>query len=87
MPVLAPTNEQRTESGTTSRVGALNTAQAAEYLGGLSKRTLEGWRTRGLGPVPTPLGDSIQSPVVYRIEDLDAWLLERRNTGRRPGGR
>lgn len=52
--------------------GALPTPEAAEYLG-LSPATLETLRTRGGGPPFVKLGRR----VVYRREDLDAWIAER----------
>jgi predicted DNA-binding transcriptional regulator AlpA len=53
-------------------VGArvLRTPQAAEYVG-LSASTLEKLRLRGNGPTYQKAGPKI---VVYRPEDLDAWL-------------
>jgi predicted DNA-binding transcriptional regulator AlpA len=53
-------------------LGALPTIAAAEYLG-LSPATLETLRTRGGGPPFVKLGRR----VVYRREDLDAWLARR----------
>ena len=53
--------------------GVLTTPAAAEYVG-LSPATLETMRTRGGGPVFVKLG----SRVVYRREDLDSWVKERR---------
>jgi predicted DNA-binding transcriptional regulator AlpA len=50
------------------------TPQAAEYVG-LSTSTLEKFRLTGNGPVYQKAGPKI---VVYRIEDLDAWLNARR---------
>jgi predicted DNA-binding transcriptional regulator AlpA len=52
----------------------LRTPQAAEYVG-LSTSTLEKFRLTGNGPVYQKAGPKI---VVYRIEDLDAWLSARR---------
>ncbi len=52
--------------------GALSTIAAAEYLS-LSPATLETLRTRGGGPPFVKLGRR----VVYRREDLEAWLRER----------
>lgn len=52
--------------------GALPTPEAAEYLG-LSPATLETLRTRGGGPPFVKLGRR----VVYRQEDLKAWLARR----------
>ncbi len=64
--------------------GALSTPLAAEYLG-LSPATLETLRTRGGGPPFVKLGRR----VVYRREDLEAWLAQgrRRSTSDAgPGG-
>ncbi len=47
----------------------LRTADAARYIG-LSKSTLEKLRVTGGGPAYAALGRAI----VYRIEDLDAWV-------------
>lgn len=48
------------------------TTQAAQYLG-LSKPTLERFRTSGGGPKFAKLGASVR----YRKCDLDAWLESR----------
>ncbi len=56
-----------------SEPGALSTPLAAEYVG-LSPATLETMRIRGGGPPFSKLGRR----VVYRREDLDEWLTERR---------
>jgi predicted DNA-binding transcriptional regulator AlpA len=48
----------------------LRTPQAAEYVG-LSASTLEKFRLTGNGPRYQKSGPKI---VVYRPEDLDAWL-------------
>jgi predicted DNA-binding transcriptional regulator AlpA len=48
----------------------LRTRQAAEYVG-LSASTLEKFRLTGNGPPYQKSGPKI---VVYRPEDLDAWL-------------
>lgn len=55
----------------------LDTIQAAEYLN-LSRRTLEGFRYRGGGPVFVKAGRR----CLYRLEDLDQWTtsLRRRST-------
>lgn len=50
-----------------------NTVQAALYLG-LSRRTMEGFRTRGGGPVYVKAGRVCR----YRREDLDAWAMANR---------
>ena len=44
----------------------LSTRDAAAYLA-LSPRTLEKWRTRGVGPAYSRIGRR----VVYRLDDLD----------------
>ena len=55
----------------------LRTAQAASYVG-LSRSTLEKFRLTGIGPIYQKAGPKI---VVYRPEDLDAWLnAQRRNS-------
>jgi predicted DNA-binding transcriptional regulator AlpA len=48
----------------------LRTPQAADYVG-LSPSTLEKFRLTGNGPPYQKAGPKI---VVYRAEDLDAWL-------------
>jgi hypothetical protein len=53
----------------------LRTPEAAKYVG-LSPSTLEKLRLTGNGPVYQKAGTKI---VVYRVDDLDAWL----NAGRR----
>ena len=52
----------------------LRTPQAAEYVG-LSASTLEKFRLKGKGPAYQKAGPKI---VVYRPEDLDAWLDSQR---------
>lgn len=47
----------------------LDTRESADYLR-LQPSTLETWRSRGGGPKFSKLG----SRVVYRIEDLEAFL-------------
>ncbi|TDU31307.1 helix-turn-helix protein [Panacagrimonas perspica] len=59
--------ESQQHKGPATRV--LNTPEAASYLK-LRTPTLETWRSRGGGPRFSKLG----SRVVYRIEDLDAFL-------------
>jgi len=56
----------------------LRTPEAASYVG-LSASTLEKFRLTGNGPVYMRAGLKI---VVYRVEDLDAWLTagRRRST-------
>ena len=59
------------KSETTPRV--LRTPDAAQYCGS-SKSTFEKLRLSGGGPIYSKLG----SRVVYRIEDLDAWIAANR---------
>jgi predicted DNA-binding transcriptional regulator AlpA len=60
----------------------LRTRQAAEHVG-LSASTLEKFRLRGNGPPYLKAGPKI---VVYRVEDLDAWLdANRRRSTSDPG--
>ena len=49
------------------------TASAAKYCGS-TQSTFEKWRVTGGGPVFIKLGKT----VIYSIEDLDAFLAERR---------
>lgn len=51
----------------------LNTKEAADYLG-LSPRTLEGYRSRGGGPLYVAISRNV---VRYRLSDLQAWVDER----------
>lgn len=50
----------------------LSTPEAARHLA-LSPRTLEKWRTRGIGPAYARIGRR----VVYRREDLDDFVAAR----------
>jgi excisionase family DNA binding protein len=54
----------------------LTTEEAAEYLG-LSKRTLQDWRCDLTGPPFIKFGPR---HVKYDVQDLDAWVDERRFT-------
>jgi hypothetical protein len=51
----------------------LTTAEAADHLR-LSPRTLEDMRLTGNGPRFFKLGPGKRSKVVYRREDLEAWV-------------
>jgi excisionase family DNA binding protein len=53
----------------------LNTAQAAHYVG-LSRRTLEKFRTTGRGPAYRKHGRYVR----YHIADLDTWSVARTQT-------
>jgi predicted DNA-binding transcriptional regulator AlpA len=59
----------------------LRTPEAAAYCGS-SASTFEKLRLTGRGPVYSKIGRR----VVYRVEDLDAWLASnrRRSTSDRP---
>lgn len=50
-----------------------NTVEAAGYLG-ISRKTLEDWRWRRLGPAYARLGRR----VIYRKADLDAFVESRK---------
>lgn len=52
--------------------GLVDETQAAQYLGGISPRTLQAWRSvrGGWGPAFVRLGRR----VFYRREDLDAFI-------------
>lgn len=55
--------------------GLLTTVEAADYLR-LSPRTLEDMRVTGNGPRYFKLGPGKRSKVVYRREELEAWLAQ-----------
>jgi predicted DNA-binding transcriptional regulator AlpA len=61
----------------TTRPSVLRTPDAANYCGS-SASTFEKLRLKGGGPIYSKIGRR----VVYRVEDLDAWLAEhlRRST-------
>lgn len=61
----------------------LTSAAAAERLG-ISRRTLEAWRSRGGGPRFVAHSRRL---VRYRIADLDAWIDERLRSSSSDGGR
>ena len=50
----------------------VNTIEAAEYLR-LSRQQLEGWQSRGGGPVYVKLDRAVR----YRRSDLDSFMAER----------
>lgn len=52
---------------------AFSTVDAAKLLG-VSAKTLANWRYLGKGPTYIRLGNSPRAQVLYRYEDLDAWL-------------
>lgn len=52
---------------------AFSTVDAAKLLG-VSAKTLVNWRCLGKGPTYIRLGNSPRAQVLYRYEDLDAWL-------------
>lgn len=54
----------------------VTTLQAAEYLGGLKKNTLEGWRIRGEGPCYRKIGRLVR----YSLNDLDAYITAQSRT-------
>ena len=60
----------------------VRTPAAAEYLG-LAASTLEKMRIFGGGPPYAKAGPKI---VVYRVDDLDAWLKARRRTSTSDSG-
>ena len=55
---------------------AVDEATAADLLS-VSPMTLRSWRSRGNGPSFVKAGRR----VVYRVADLEGWLLERREGG------
>ena len=73
-----------TNAPANQRTRAMPTREAAEYCGSAAS-TFEKLRLTGGGPIYSKLGKR----VVYRIEDLDAWLNanRRRSTSDKAGGR
>lgn len=71
-PAPSPSERPVTSSSPFYPPGVLSTPEAASYVG-LSPATLETKRSRGGGPPFSKLG----ARVVYRREDLDAWLEAR----------
>lgn len=61
------------EHVTEPRPAALGTEAAATYLG-VTAGYLRKLRARHEGPAYVALGTSTKSKVLYRINDLDAWL-------------
>lgn len=55
----------------------LTTSEAARFLR-TGASTLERWRLEGTGPDFIKLGTSIRARVVYRREDLLAWVAAQR---------
>lgn len=49
--------------------GALNDIELANRLG-VSRKTLQKWRSLGIGPTYLKLG----AKVVYRVEDIEAYV-------------
>ena len=62
----------------------LSTGEAAEYLG-FAEQTLRSKRIAGDGPPFIKLGDGRSSRCVYRVTDLERWLLERTRTSTTAG--
>jgi predicted DNA-binding transcriptional regulator AlpA len=55
-----------------AKCSLLNSEAAGEYIG-IGPRTLPVWRNLGKGPKYLKIGGK----VLYRREDLDAWLTSR----------
>ena len=55
----------------TDQFPLLTSAEAAEYLAGISPRTLARWRMLGTGPAYVKLGKRL---VRYSTQDLDAFV-------------
>ena len=53
-----------------SRPVLLDEKAAAAYLGGISPKTLQAWRVRGVGPVYRKIGSLCR----YLQADLNAWI-------------
>lgn len=59
----------------TARQQLLSPADVAAYLG-VPLRTVYGWRSRGGGP----RGYRVGRHVRYRVDEVDAWLDDHRDT-------
>lgn len=66
-------------STTPAKPLALSCEDAARLIG-VSKKTLQNWRTQGLGPAYLRTGQ-VHSRVIYRFDDLEAWLASRDRVG------
>lgn len=53
----------------------MTSVEAAAYLR-ISRRTLERYRLTGSGPRYLKVGPGRRSRVLYRQEDVEAWLLD-----------
>lgn len=49
-------------------------AEAAAYLGVIGEKTLNNWRSLGVGPKFVRIGEGAKPRVGYRLRDLDQWL-------------
>lgn len=58
---------------------ALSCEAAAEMIG-VHKKTLQNWRTQGIGPAYLRIG-SVGSRVIYRLDDLEDWINSRDRIG------
>lgn len=54
----------------------LLTADAVSEILKISVGTLENWRQKGYGPAYLKLGGKRRSPVRYRRQDVDDWIIE-----------
>jgi len=57
-----------------------NETELAQALN-VSVRTIRRWRSEGTGPPFAKLNDAPQSPVRYRLSDVDEWLTSRLRGG------
>ena len=55
------------------RPAFMTTVEAAAYLR-IKPNTLEGMRVKGTGPTYLKVGPGKKARVLYRLEDIDAWL-------------
>lgn len=53
----------------------LTPIELSEYLG-IKVTTISNWRVAGYGPVYLKLGKERQSPVRYRLEEVEKWVKE-----------
>ncbi len=67
-------SERERQAAVAVLVPMLDQNKAAEFLGGISPRTLEKWRTQGGGPRYSKLGRTSRSRVLYDPRDLANFL-------------
>jgi predicted DNA-binding transcriptional regulator AlpA len=71
---MADTVPLRTEREPAKQIALVSKIEVASALG-VSIWTLDRWRKQGKFPKPIRLTD--RSPLMWRVRDIDAWLIKR----------